>query len=78
MQVKVVNDLTEYNNFSLTSIVIGELSNQYIILNVNWEEWEDTTKVYITLINKSEVDLIDADIDDTFIKRNLLLLNSQY
>lgn len=78
MQVKMINDLTEYSNFSLTSIVIGELSNQYIILNVNWEEWEDTTKVYITLINKSEVDLIDADIDDTFIKRNLLLLNSQY
>lgn len=76
MQVKMINDLTEYSNFNLTSIIIGELNDQYIILNVCWEEWEDITKVYITLINKNEIDLIDADIDDEFIRKNLLLLNT--
>ena len=74
MQVKMINDLTEYSNFSLTSIVIGELNNQYIILNINWEEWEDTTNVYLTVINKEDVDLITKDIEEDYIRKNLLLL----
>ncbi len=74
MQVKMINDLTEYSNFSLTSIVIGELNDQYIVLNVDWEEWEDTTNVYLTIINKKDVSLITKDIEEDYIKKNLLLL----
>ena len=74
MQVKMINDLTEYSNFSLTSIVIGELNNQYIVLNIDWEEWEDTTNVYLTIINKEDVDLITKDIEEDYIIKNLLLL----
>ena len=74
MQVKMINDLTEYSNFSLTSIVIGELNDQYIVLNINWEEWEDTTNVYLTIINKEDVDLITKDIEEDYIIKNLLLL----
>lgn len=74
MQVKMINDLTEYSNFSLTSIVIGELNDQYIVLNINWEEWEDTTNVYLTIINKEDVSLITKDIEEDYIKKNLLLL----
>ena len=78
MQVKMINDLTEYSNFSLTSIVIGELNDQYIILNINWEEWEDTTNVYLTIINKEDVDLITKDIEEDYIIKNLLLLKGNY
>ena len=78
MQVKMINDLTEYSNFSLTSIVIGELNDQYIILNINWEEWEDTTNVYLTIINKEDVDLITKDIEEDYIRKNLLLLKGNY
>lgn len=78
MQVKMINDLTEYNNFSLTSIVIGELNDQYIVLNINWEEWEDTTNVYLTIIDKKNVDLITKDIEEDYIKKNLLLLKGDY
>ena len=74
MQVKMINDLTEYSNFSLTSIVVGELNDQYIILNINWEEWEDTTNVYLTVINKEDVSLITKDIEEDYIIKNLLLL----
>lgn len=74
MQVKMINDLTEYSNFSLTSIVIGELNDQYIVLNINWEEWEDTTNVYLTVINKEDVGLITKDIEEDYIIKNLLLL----
>lgn len=78
MQVKMINDLTEYSNFSLTSIVIGELNDQYIILNINWEEWEDTTNVYLTIINKEDVSLITKDIEEDYIIKNLLLLKGNY
>lgn len=78
MQVKMINDLTEYSNFSLTSIVIGELNGQYIVLNINWEEWEDTTNVYLTVINKEDVDLITKDIEEDYIRNNLLLLKGNY
>ena len=78
MQVKMINDLTEYSNFSLTSIVIGELNDQYIVLNINWEEWEDTTNVYLTVINKEDVDLITKDIEEDYIRNNLLLLKGNY
>ena len=74
MQVKMINDLTEYSNFSLTSIVIGELNDQYIVLNINWEEWEDTTNVYLTVINKEDVSLITKDVEEDYIRKNLLLL----
>ena len=74
MQVKMINDSTEYSNFSLTSIVIGELNDQYIVLNIDWEEWEDTTNVYLTIINKEDVSLITKDIEEDYIKKNLLLL----
>lgn len=74
MQVKMINDLTEYSNFSLTSIVIGELNDKYIVLNIDWEEWEDTTNVYLTIINKEDVSLITKDIEEDYIKKNLLLL----
>ena len=74
MQVKMINDLTEYSNFSLTSIVVGELNDQYIILNINWEEWEDTTNVYLTVINKEDVGLITKDVEEDYIIKNLLLL----
>lgn len=74
MQVKMINDLTEYSNFSLTSIVIGELNDQYIVLNINWEEWEDTTNVYLTVINKEDVGLITKDVEEDYIIKNLLLL----
>ena len=74
MQVKMINDLTEYSNFSLTSIVIGELKDQYIVLNIDWEEWEDTTNVYLTIINKEDVNLITKDIEEDYIRKNLLLL----
>ena len=74
MQVKMINDLTEYSNFSLTSIVIGELNDQYIVLNINWEEWEDTTNVYLTIIDKEDVSLITKDIEEDYIIKNLLLL----
>ena len=74
MQVKMINDLTEYSNFSLTSIVIGELNDQYIVLNINWEEWEDTTNVYLTIIDKKDVSLITKDIEEDYIIKNLLLL----
>ena len=74
MQVKMINDLTEYSNFSLTSIVIGELNDQYIVLNIDWEEWEDTTNVYLTVINKEDVSLITKDIEEDYIIKNLLLL----
>lgn len=78
MQVKMINDLTEYSNFSLTSIVIGELNDKYVVLNINWEEWEDTTNVYLTVINKEDVDLITKDIEEDYIKKNLLLLKGNY
>lgn len=78
MQVKMINDLTEYSNFSLTSIVIGELNDQYIVLNINWEEWEDTTNVYLTIINKEDVGLITKDIEEDYIRKNLLLLKGNY
>ena len=78
MQVKMINDLTEYSNFSLTSIVIGELNDQYIVLNINWEEWEDTTNVYLTVINKEDVGLITKDIEEDYIIKNLLLLKGNY
>ena len=78
MQVKMINDLTEYSNFSLTSIVIGELNDKYIVLNINWEEWEDTTNVYLTIINKEDVSLITKDIEEDYIKKNLLLLKGNY
>lgn len=74
MQVKMINDLTEYSNFSLTSIVIGELNDQYIVLNIDWEEWEDTTNVYLTIINKEDAGLITKDIEEDYIRKNLLLL----
>ena len=74
MQVKMINDLTEYSNFSLTSIVIGELNDKYIVLNIDWEEWEDTTNVYLTIINKEDVNLITKDIEEDYIRKNLLLL----
>lgn len=74
MQVKMINDLTEYSNFSLTSIVIGELNDQYIVLNIDWEEWEDTTNVYLTVINKEDVGLITKDVEEDYIIKNLLLL----
>lgn len=78
MQVKMINDLTEYSNFSLTSIVIGELNDQYIVLNIDWEEWEDTTNVYLTIINKEDVSLITKDIEEDYIRKNLLLLKGNY
>ena len=78
MQVKMINDLTEYSNFSLTSIVVGELNDQYIILNINWEEWEDTTNVYLTVINKEDVGLITKDVEEDYIRKNLLLLKGNY
>lgn len=78
MQVKMINDLTEYSNFSLTSIVIGELNDQYIVLNIDWEEWEDTTNVYLTIINKEDVSLITKDIEEDYIIKNLLLLKGNY
>lgn len=74
MQVKMINDLTEYSNFRLTSIVIGELNDQYIVLNIDWEEWEDTTNVYLTIINKKDVSLITKDVEEDYIIKNLLLL----
>ena len=78
MQVKMINDLTEYSNFSLTSIVIGELNDQYIVLNIDWEEWEDTTNVYLTVINKEDVGLITKDVEEDYIIKNLLLLKGNY
>ena len=78
MQVKMINDLTEYSNFSLTSIVIGELNDKYIVLNIDWEEWEDTTNVYLTIINKKDVSLITKDIEEDYIIKNLLLLKGNY
>ena len=78
MQVKMINDLTEYSNFSLTSIVIGELNDKYIVLNIDWEEWKDTTNVYLTVINKEDVGLITKDIEEDYIRKNLLLLKGNY